>query len=53
MDIVLQKQTTSIFRVPPEDANSNVLWNTATQTMLSNLDHIMFIHQRENLKQRT
>jgi hypothetical protein len=25
MDTVLKKQTTSIFRVPPEDANSNSL----------------------------
>jgi hypothetical protein len=52
MYIVLQKQTFSIFRDPPEDATSKILWNTATQDMLSNLDH-MFIHQRENLKGRT
>jgi len=25
MDIVLKKQTTSIFRTPPEDTNSNLL----------------------------
>jgi hypothetical protein len=52
MDAALQKQTISTFRVPPEDTNSKVLWNTVTQTMLSNLDHIMLIHQCENLKQK-
>ena len=55
MDNVLKKQTPSNFRVhPPEDANSNLLRNTATQiTRYSNLDHIMFIHHYENLKQKT
>ena len=54
MNAVLKKQTTSIFRTPPEDANSNLLWNTATQTTSSpNLHHIIFIHHCEKLKQKT
>jgi len=54
MDTVLRKQTISIFRVPPEDANSKFLCNTATQTTYHpNLHHIMFIHHCENLKQKT
>jgi hypothetical protein len=54
MDTVLKKETTSIFRVPPEDANSNLLSNTATQiTCYPNLDHIMFIHHCEKMKQKT
>ena len=54
MDTVLKKQTTSIFRVPPEDANRKFLWNTATLiTRYPNLDHIMFIHHCDNLKQKT
>jgi hypothetical protein len=42
MDTVLQKQTMFIFRAPPEDANSKVLWNTATQFILSNLVNIVY-----------
>jgi len=35
----------SIFRVPPKDANSKFLRNTAIQTTCyPNLHHIMFIH---------
>jgi hypothetical protein len=53
MDTDLKKQTTSIFRVPPEDANSNLLQNTVTQTTgCPNLHHIMLIHHREKLKQK-
>ena len=53
MDTVLRKQTISIFTVPPEDANSKFLWNTATQTTCyPNLHHIMFIHHCQNLKQK-
>jgi len=45
MDTVLKKQTISIFRVPPEDANSKFLRNTATQTTCyPNLDNMMFMH---------
>jgi hypothetical protein len=48
MDTVLKKQSTSIFRKPPEEANSKVLWNTATQiTCYRNIDHIVFIHHCE------
>ena len=48
MDTVLRKQTISNFIVPPEDANSKFLWNTATQTTCyPNLHHNMFIHQCE------
>jgi len=54
MDTVLKKQTTSIFRTPPEDGKSNLLRNTATQiTCYPNLHHIMFIHHCEKLKQKT
>jgi len=54
MDTVLRKQTISIFRVPPQHANSKVLRNTATQaTCYPNLHHIMFIHHCEKLKQKT
>ena len=54
MDTVLRKQTIIIFRVPPEDANSIFLWNTANQTTCyPNLDNIMFIHHCEKLKQKT
>jgi len=53
MDTVLKKQTTSIFRVPPEDAKSIFFWNTASQTTCyPNLHHIMIIHQCEKLKQK-
>jgi hypothetical protein len=54
MDIVLKKQTGSICRAPPEDATSSLLSNTTTQiTCYPILHHIMFIHHREKLKQRT
>jgi hypothetical protein len=54
MDIVLKKQTTSIFRTPPEDTNSNLLSNTATQiTCYHNPHNIMFIHHCKKLKQKT
>jgi hypothetical protein len=50
MDNILKKQTTSIFRKPPEDVNSKFLWNAANQIMCyHNLD-IMSIHQCEKLK---
>ena len=53
MDTVLKKQTISIFRVPPEDANSKFLRNTATQTTCyPKLDNIMFIHHCEKMKQK-
>jgi len=53
MDTVLTKETTSIFRTPPEDANSNLLWNTATQTTsFPNLHHIMCIHHCVTPKQK-
>jgi len=53
MDTVLKKQTTSIFTAPPEDTNSNLLWNIATQTTCyPKQHHIMFIHHCENLKQK-
>ena len=55
MDTVLRKQTISIFRVTPEDANRNL---HSSETLLPrpcypNLHHIMFIHHFENLKQKT
>jgi len=50
MDTVLRKQTISNFRVPPEDANSKFVWNTATQTTCyPDLHHIMFIRYCEKL----
>ena len=53
MDTILKKETTSIFRTHPEDANSNLFWNTATQTTNSpNLHHIMFIHHCETPKRK-
>jgi hypothetical protein len=49
-----EEKTISIFRVPPEDANSKFLRNTATQTThYPNLHNIMFIHHCENLKKKT
>ena len=40
--------------VSPQNANSNLLWNTATQiTCYPNLHHITFIHHCEKLKQTT
>jgi hypothetical protein len=53
MDTALQTQTSSNFKAPTEGAQSKVLLNTATNTMLSNLHHILFVHQCENVKQRT
>ena len=54
MDTDLKKQTTSILKTPPDDATSNLLWNTATHTTCyPNLHHIMFIHHCENLKHKT
>jgi hypothetical protein len=54
MDTVLKKQTTSIFRKHPEDANSKFLWNTAIHiTCYPNLDHIMFIRFCENAKKKS
>jgi hypothetical protein len=54
MDTVLKKESTTVFRAPPEDANSPFLWNTATHiACYLNLDHIMFILHCENLKEKT
>ena len=51
MDTIQKKHSTSIFKKPPEDANSQFLWNTATHiTCYPNLDHIMFILHCENMK---
>jgi len=50
MDTALQTQTISKFRAPTAGAQSKVLLNTATQTMLSILDHILLVHQCENVK---
>jgi len=53
MNTVLRKQTISIFRVPPEDANSKFLSNTATQTTCYPNIENTFIYHCEKLKQRT
>ena len=40
--------------VSPQNTNSNLLWNTATQiTCYPNLRHITFIHHCEKSKQKT
>jgi hypothetical protein len=53
MDIVLKKNSTSVFRKPHEDEHRNFFWNTATQiTCYPNLDHIMFIHHCEKFMEK-
>ena len=51
-DIILKKQTTSIFRNPPVDTNSQFLWNTANQIICYPNQDIISIHQSEKLKQK-